>query len=145
MTSCLAGRHFSGTPVINLGAVVDHRGDFPGRHRHRAVREHAFVQRCGDDKHGCGRPEDEDPDVICGFYREFHPTMLQDDETCTHEMIYLGNCVGCGEAIEYDDGYEPQPPTGCQNRGWYHDGSEEESALAQGRAPRPCPHHSGQS
>lgn len=27
--------HAAGTPVINLGAVVDRRGDYPGRRRHR--------------------------------------------------------------------------------------------------------------
>lgn len=29
-------RHSNGIPVINLGAAVDRRGDFPGRRRHRA-------------------------------------------------------------------------------------------------------------
>lgn len=48
------------------------RGTFP-EGRHRAIRQHAFVQHRGDDKHGCGRFED---DVRCGYYREHHPTML---------------------------------------------------------------------
>lgn len=69
------GRHFNGIPVINLGAVVDRRGDFPGRHRHRAARDHAFVQHRGNDRWGCGRAEPDEPDVRCGFYRRHHPTM----------------------------------------------------------------------
>lgn len=57
----------------------------PAEGRHRAIRQHAFVQHRGDDKHGCGRWEDDyDNEVYeghpraarCGYYREHHPTML---------------------------------------------------------------------
>jgi len=53
----------------------------PGREgKHRAIRNHTFVQRHGDDKWGCGKPEPDELDVICGYYREHHPTMrLQGD------------------------------------------------------------------
>lgn len=56
-----------------------------GEGRHRAIRQHAFVQHRGDDKHGCGYLEPPDIDgylgadtdvVRCGYYREHHPTMM---------------------------------------------------------------------
>lgn len=43
--------------------------------RHRALRNHAFVQHRDDDRFGCGRPEDDEPTVRCGYYRHHHPTM----------------------------------------------------------------------
>lgn len=36
INGCPAGRHSTGIHVVNLGAVVDRRGDYPGRRRHRA-------------------------------------------------------------------------------------------------------------
>ena len=69
-------------------------------------------------------------------------------DECTHELFYLGLCVSCGVEREYDDDYGPSVNVaaqmfGCQNRGWYHDGSENEEAFKQGRPVRPCPYHSG--
>ncbi len=67
---------------------------------------------------------------------------ITEDEKCTHEIIGWGVCAGCGEVIDWDDA--PRQPviiTGCGNRGWYHDGSEEEAALREGRDVRPCPYH----
>ena len=67
-------------------------------------------------------------------------------DQCTHEVSEWDCCVACGYEIERDYDYELQeyrPLTGCQGRGWYHDGSEQAEAFRQGRAPRPCPHHLG--
>ena len=73
---------------------------------------------------------------------------MSDDDECTHEVSEMGLCVACGDELEYDDDYAPSiraasQMSGCQNRGWYHDGSEQQEAFAMGRAPKPCPHHSG--
>lgn len=62
------------------------------------------------------------------------------DQCCTHEITEWGRCAGCGASMESDREDHPII-SGCGNRGWYHDGSEEAEALLQGRAPRPCPHH----
>lgn len=76
--------------------------------------------------------------------------IIEDEDTCTHEEFYLGRCVACGESDgrEFDPDDQPRikaasEMSGCQNRGWFHDGSEEAEAQAQGRAVRPCPHHDG--
>jgi hypothetical protein len=69
-----------------------------------------------------------------------------DEEECTHEgHDDFGHCYGCGESRQYDDGDEhpiraASQMTGCQNRGWYHDGSEEQEAFMQRRPVMPCPH-----
>lgn len=34
--------HLDGTPVIDRGGIVDHRGDYPGRHRHRRPHPNDF-------------------------------------------------------------------------------------------------------
>ncbi|MDO3110057.1 hypothetical protein [Mycobacteroides abscessus] len=65
------GKHASGC------VLIDWRPQKPGRHR--AIREHAFVQHRGDDKYGCARLEDDDPNVRCGYYRRHHPAMGSND------------------------------------------------------------------
>lgn len=64
--------------LVDELAKIEDRIIERGEHgRHRAIRNHAFVQRWGDDKYGCGRPEDDEPHVICGYYRDKHLTMAQ--------------------------------------------------------------------
>lgn len=65
------GKHANGC------VIVDWRERSPGRHR--AIRQHVFVQHRGDDKHGCGLMEDDcglGLPIRCGYYRKHHPTML---------------------------------------------------------------------
>lgn len=59
---------------------------------------------------------------------------------CTHEITEWGRCVACGEEGGIYTVRAASEMTGCQNRGWYHDGSEEAEAFSQKRPVRPCPH-----
>lgn len=83
---------------------------------------------------------------MTGVDVEHTKALAEVDELCTHEHIEWGLCAGCAEECgpEAEDDYEPShplPPAGCGNRGWYHDGSEQQAAAIEGRAPQPCPHH----
>lgn len=78
----LFGRHaLLGLSVRPSGdrwwAVEQDPGGYEGRHR--AIRQHPFVQHRGDDRWGCGLNEgdvDGDAPIRCGFYRQHHPTMV---------------------------------------------------------------------
>ena len=64
-------RHGRHTNLISPHeALVLDPGDRGGRHR--AIRQHAYVQHRGRDCWGCGLKEDGDR---CRFYRRYHPTM----------------------------------------------------------------------
>ncbi|MEV0357159.1 hypothetical protein AB0H71_13965 [Nocardia sp. NPDC050697] len=78
--------------------------------------------------------DDEPPDLAD------LPTV--EGEDCTHEIYEHGRCAGCGELDDPDPEMTTRPSgrvSGCQGRGWYHDGSEEEAAGAIGRPARACP------
>jgi len=81
---------------------------------------------------------------VTGVDAERKAALDDGEDPCTHEHIEWGLCAGCGEECGPEAEEEPSlplPPAGCGNRGWYHDGSEQQAAAIEGRAPQPCPHH----
>lgn len=72
-----AGLRAAGYAIVPIPTEVERDpGTYQGRHR--AIRQHVFVQHRGDDRNGCGRPEPDEPHVRCGYYRMHHPTMAGD-------------------------------------------------------------------
>lgn len=75
------------------------RGVMEGRHR--AIRQHAFVPHPRGENFGCNRPEDDDPDCRCGYYRHHHPTMLSvncpDCGSTNPDRIHYGHCPKVGQ------------------------------------------------
>lgn len=72
--------------------------------------------------------------------------VLSEADECTHEIVEHGCCAGCGTVLDsmwLEAAYPHLTPaelSGCQGRGWYHDGSEQEDAMKTGRTPKPCPY-----
>lgn len=75
------------------------------------------------------------------------------DDYCTTHHCTCHLSPPCSACVDCDNGecpgaYVPDMSApaaewsrpGCQGRGWYHDGSEQQEATAQNRTPRPCPH-----
>lgn len=89
---------------------------------------------------------DDEPTPLGVYVHVADMVLLDEADECTHEIVEYGCCAGCGIVLDsmwLEAAYPHLTPadlSGCQGRGWYHDGSEQEDAIKTGRIPKPCPY-----